>query len=875
MEWWTTLRLRWRSLLRRRELDRDLDEELRFHLAMKQAETGSDDAAAQRSFGSLVQYREACRELWTFAWLEVLWQDVRYALRGLRKNPGVTAIAVLSLALAIASNTAVFSIVNAVLLRALPYRDSGRIAMLWTTNALNGSLEQNTSVPNMEDWRARSHAFEEMAGYRINDAPLVEAGNPSAETEWTTYAFVSGNFFSLLGRGPLLGRLFGEPEFRSRTAVAVLSYRLWQQRFGGSASAIGKVLNVGGQEYEVIGVMPDGFRFPINETYLWVPGSLHPAWLPNHAKRDRRFWAVFGRLKHGASAAPAQSEMRFIAASLEKEYPAANEGLGVNVVPLQVQVNGKSVPFMLAILFAAVIFVLLIACANVANLLLARGLARGREIAVRTALGAGRSRIVRQLLTESLVLACAAGCLGLPLVAWSIRALTALAPANVARLDEVHIDGPVLLFTLAVSLVSGLLFGLAPGIRISSGDPNQSLHATSRNNAGAHSTRRMRSAFVVCQFALAVVLLSAAGLLIRSLIAVQSVDSGFGDRKVLTAHLRFSNTLRREQRAGLYKQAMTRLEQLPGVRAAGGVGSMFWQSAGKFGLRSVEGQTQQARADWTAMTWTTLSGEYFQALGVPLVRGRFFLESDRKDAPPVVIVNETMARRYWPGQDAVGKRIKGFDPRGQNDEWVIVAGVVKDVRSQGLERAPMAQIFEAQAQSLDETENLVVAGGRAEAVRAAIHALDRTAVIADFATLDERLRDQTAQRRFQTYLLAVFAAIALALAGAGIFGMMHYAVIQRTQEIGIRMALGAARGSVLQMVLKEGLTLAVIGAGLGIAGSLGLMRMISSLLFGVTAEDPLTFATVSVVLTAIALAGCYVPARRATKVDPLIALRHE
>jgi predicted permease len=881
---WTT---RLANLFRASKVAADIDEELQFHLdarvrdnlaaGMTAAEARQE---ARRRFGSPLRAREASRDADVLVWLETIAQDARYAIRGLRKNPGVTAVTVLSLGLAIGATTAIFSLVNAVLLRALPYSDSRRIAVLWTANGLNGALEQNTSPLNFEDWKARTHTFEDMAAYRESDGPLMRPGAPSVATEWAGYAWVTGNFFSLLGRAPAIGRTFGAEDVARRSPVAVLSDRLWRRSFGGAPSVIGTVVNIGGLNVEVIGVMAGGFWFPSKEIDIWVPETLSSRWQNTRGDRSARFGAVFGRLRPGVTLEQARSDMDSTAAQLRREYPGANDNLGVNVVPLQVQINGKSIPFMLAMLFGAVLCVMLIACANVANLQLARGLARGREVAVRAALGAGRRRIVRQLLTESLLLSCAGGGLGLALVVWIIQALTALAPRNIVRLDEVHIDLAVLVFAAVLSLTTGLLFGLAPAIRISGGESRDSLHATSRNLAGGQSMRGPRGAFVVCQFALAVVLLAGAGLLIRSLIAVQSVDPGFGDRDVVTAHLRFHNTLPRARRVALYKEGIARLGSLPGVRAVGAISTMFWNAdGGKFGLRAVEGRPPESREQWSALTWTTISGDYFQALGVPLVRGRFFTDQDRRESPPAVLINETMARRYWPREDAIGKRIKGFDARGQNDDWVTVVGVVKDVRSNGLERMAMAQIFEAQSQSLDETENLIVsaaaAAGIGEAIRKTIGGLDRTAVVSEIAPLNHVLTEQTTQRRFETYLLCAFAVLAMALAGAGIFGTMHYSVVQRTQELGIRVALGARRSQVLGMIFGEGVTLAAVGVGLGVAGSLALTRTLSSLLFGVTSEDPLTFAAVCVTLTALALAGCCVPAARAARVDPLIALRAE
>jgi putative ABC transport system permease protein len=553
---------------------------------------------------------------------------------------------------------------------------------------------------------------------------------------------------------------------------------------------------------------------------------------------------------------------------LTAEFPSANPNQGVRLVPLAAQIHGKTVPFMLGVLSGAVFLVLLIACANVANLLLARGAVRRQEIALRTALGAGKGRILRQLVTESMLLSCLAGALGLPFAALSIRALIALAPHGIARLGEAHMDGPVLVFSFGLSLATGLLFGLAPAMQISQ-------QVSNRQQTSGIDSRGMRRVFVVAQVALAVVLLTGAGLLIRSFVAVQSVDPGFRTYRVLAATLRFGNALPSDQRATLYREAMTRIGRLPGVRAAGAISTMFFTGDdAKFGLRAVQGRPLESREQWTTMKWATISGDYFQALGVPLVRGRFFNDQDTRNTTPVVIINETMAHRYWRGDDPIGRGLKGFDPRGRNDDWVRVVGVVKDMHSNGLERSPIAQIYEAQAQSLDSTENLVVRTDATVGVlRDAIGSLDNTAVLTDVTTLGAQLQQQNAPRRFQTLLLSLFAAVALALAGAGIFAVMHYSVAQRTKEIGIRMAIGAGRANVVRMILREGLLLVGVGGGIGLAGSLALSRSIRSLLFKVGPGDPITWSAVLILLAGIALFACFIPARRATQIDPIIALR--
>lgn len=859
------------NIIRPTRVRDEIDEELRYHINARTADNAAAGmrpeearADAVRRFGNAAVARDRSYEANIFVWLGTILQDLRYGARSLRLNPGVTVVVLLSLSLASGASTAIFSVVHTVLLRALPYQEPDRIAILWGTDTLNGSHENNTSVPNFEDWKKRTQTLENLASYRESDGSFTAKGEPG----WLEFAWVYGDFFNLLGRRPVLGRSFSADD--PDTHEVVLSYRLWRSQFGGSPNVIDQTVKLGGVDFQVVGVMPEGFAFPSEETLLWAPATALPNWQARRNERGSGFGPVIARLRPGATLDQARAEMELINHELVAGYPHENEDRGVLLVPLAAQIHGKTVPFMLAVLSGAVSLVLLIACANAANLLLARGAVRRQEIAVRSALGAGKGRIVRQLVTESMLLSFIAGALGLPFAALSIRALISLAPHGIARLGEAHIDAPVLIFSCCLSLATGLLFGLAPAIRIS-----QRVSNRQQQTSGIDS-RTMHRAFVVAQLGLAVVLLTGAGLLIRSFVAVQSVDPGFRTSRVLAAALRFSNALPRDRRAALYREAMTRIGRLPGVRAVGAISTMFFLGdEAKFGLRAVEGHHLESREKWTPMTWATISGDYFEALGVPLIRGRFFSEQDATNTTPVVIINETMARRYWPGEDPIGKGIKGFDPRGRNDEWVRVIGVVKDMHSTGLERSPIAQIFETQAQSLDETENMVVCtdATTVRVLRDTITSVDNTAVLTDVTTLGERLQEQNAPRRFQTLLLSLFAALALALAGAGIFAVMHYAVAQRTKEIGIRMALGASRANVVRMILQEGILLVAAGVGVGLAGSLALSRSIRGLLFEVGAGDPITLGAVSLLLAGIASLACYVPARRATRVDPMIALR--
>lgn len=858
------------NILRPARVRGEIEEELRYHIDARTADNIAAGlspegarADAVRRFGGATVALDKSHEANIFVRLETIVHDVRFGIRNLRSNPGTTIVALLSVALASGVSIAMFSVVHAVLLRALPYKDPDRIVMLWVTNTLNGAREMNASVPNFNDWMARSRTFGELAMYKEADASFTVNG----EADWTEYAWVYGDFFALLGRSPLLGRVFSSDA--NATHEVVLSYRLWQNRFGSSPNAIGRTMEVSGVEFQVVGIMPKDFGFPSNETQLWAPAAAFARdWRSHSERRQRGFGVVLGRLKAGVTLDQARAEMEVINRQLVAQYPKENEERGIRIVPLAAQIHGKTVPLMFAILSGAVLFILLIACANAANLLLARGAVRRREIALRTALGAGRQRILRQLITESILLSSLAGALGVPFAVWSIRVLVALAPHGIARLEETRVDASVLAFTIGLSLATGLLFGIVPAARISE-------ELSNRRQTAAADSRGMRRAFVVAQVALAVVLLTGAGLLIRSFVAVQSVDPGFRTSRVLAATLRFRNTLPREQRASLYREAMDRISQSPSVRAAGAVSTMFFKGdEAKFGLRAVEGRPPESREQWTPMTWSTISGDYFQALGVPIVRGRFFNDRDNSYTTPVVIINETMAQRYWPGDDPIGKGIKGFDARGQNDDWVRVIGVVKDMHSRGLERSPMAQIYEAQAQSLDETENVVVrTNATAGVLRDAIRSVDKSAVWADVTTMEDRLREQNAPRRFETVLLSLFAALALILAGAGTFAMMHYSVAQRRQEIGIRIAIGARQTDVVTMILREGLILVGVGLGIGLAGSLALARSIRTFLFEVGPGDPITLSGVSLLLVGIALLACYIPARRATRIDPMLALR--
>ncbi|MBZ5625523.1 MAG: ABC transporter permease [Acidobacteriia bacterium] len=623
MPWLHRLKHRINRLTRRRQLDRDLEDELQFHLDM----LAQDHPHPRRRFGNVTSMKEACRELWMFGSLEIWWQDLRYALRMLRKSPAFTTVAVLTLALAIGANTAIFSVVNGVMLRELPYRDAGRLAMLWST-AKDHADERRTSIPNFADWKSQSRSFESMAFYASEGATLIDPAD-RLEPETITYGDVAADFFGVLGVSPMLGRSLSEQDVTQGERVVVLSHDLWLKRYGGSPKALGERLDLNGKEYRVVGVMPGDFHFPSNNVQLWAPATTSE-WLHEHsAQRGRGTVVVFGRLKPQYSVAQAQAEMATISSRLERQYRETNDGLTVRVVPLQTQVLGRTVPFLLLVLFGAVFFVLLIACTNVANLLLARGAARQREFALRAALGAGRMRILRQMVTESTVLALCGGAIGLVLAGWGVHLLAVFGPRNIPRLDEIHVDARVVIFTLAVSVLSGVLFGLMPEWRDQAFRPGSTLKNTGRN---AHATG---NGLVIAEFALAVVLLTGAGLLIRSFQAVRAVDPGFQAQHVVTMELnsRWSDDF--------HEQVMSRIRTIPGVQFVGAINDIFFARGGKSlgvdTLDEVEGHAPEPRDRWRPLVITPLErrrlpgSRHAPAEGAPLLRSRWRARSAGSD----------------------------------------------------------------------------------------------------------------------------------------------------------------------------------------------------------------------------------------------------
>jgi putative ABC transport system permease protein len=806
-------------------------------------------------------------------WEDEMFQDLRLGVRMLVKHPSFTVIAVLTLALGIGANITIFSVVNAVLLRPLPYPDADRLVYLWSEAPAQSIRERASAYANVADWREQNKSFADIAVFD----PTVVTLTGAAEPERVMSVRASANFFPLLGVAPMLGRTFTAEEEQQKVRVIVLSYGLWQRRFGASPNALGQTLEIDGVSSQVIGVMPEHFKSG-EEIPIWEPHTLMPDWEAQKARRGTGSWQAVGRLKDQVSLAQAQTEMSTIAQRLEQAFPVANKGLGINLVPLHLQYTGSNVRQALWMLFGAVALVLLIACTNVANLMLARGIAREREMAIRLALGAGRMRLLRQLLTESAVLSLLGGAVGLLIASWGIRTILSFSPPNIRNLDSVTIDTRVLIFTTVVALLTGLLFGLAPALKISETQPGAALKE-GRSASGGIAGRRLRSLLLITEFSLAVVLLAGAGLLLRSFSKLQAVDPGFDSTQVLSMQLTPARNGTADGWRVFYQQLSERIAALPGVEAVGLTEEIF-RSGNPDGLITVEGASTEAVATARIPFSADVINEgFFQTLRVPLRQGRFFNAQDNQAAVPVTVINETMARRLWPGEQAVGKRFK-LGPAQAANPWLTVVGVAGDMRRQSLEQQPSAQIFRPYRQSPERRLILLVRTtgeptGLAPLVRSEIRALDQTVLINGIATLESQLDRRVAERRFQTWLLALFSALALLLSAVGIYGLMQQSVALRTREIGTRLALGAQPRTVLRLVIGQGMRLALCGIGIGLLAAFGLTRVLVSLLFGVTATDPATFIAAPLVLLLMALLASYLPARRATKIDPLVALRHE
>ena len=863
------------ALVRSRQMDREIDDEITSHLAEATEEyvqqgLSPEEArwAAQRSFGGVTQTKEVYREVRSFLWLQELPRDVRYALRTLRKSPTFTMTAAATLALAIGANTTMFSVLNAVLLRPLPYRAPEQLAMLWTEDPTQNLHEGRSALWDVEQWLTQSQSFADMATFDSVTTTLTAAEG----TEQIVGASTSPNLLSLLGVQPVRGRNFSSEETEAQKRLVLISHRFWQARFGGSSDAIGATLVLNGLPSQIIGILPADFQIARLDADVWEPHTTR------RSVRGGQTWFVVGRLRPTVTFDQAQTEMSAIARRLNDQLPAAEASRGITVVPLSLYMVRPQSRLALWMLGGAVFCVFLIAAANVTSLSLARSTARAREMAVRAALGASAGRIVRQLLTESVVLGAVSGLIGTLLASVGIDLIRAFGPVNLPRLKEVSLDLRVLGLALAMSLLAGILVGLAPAMTAMRRDLRPSGEEGGRSVAGGTSSRRIRRALVVAEFALAIVLLVGAGLLVRSWWHVTDIDPGFRPERVLVMNITAPPTFSvPAQRTDLYHRVLEQIQAVPGVESAGIIDDLFTGNPREQAL-TVE---RDAGTVFERLVFTRdeVSADFFRTLGTPLLRGRIFSIGDRPEAPRVAIINDALARRSWPGQDPVGRRFK-FGPRDSDGPWFTVVGVVGNMRRQGLEREALPQMFVSLAQNpasrnvdlfirTSSDDPLAMAG----ALRAAVGRVEKNAAISGMAPLEQQLGTYLTQRRFQTSLLTGFSVVALLMAAVGIYGLIQYSVATRTQEIGLRMALGAEAGHIFRMIIGEGLTLSLTGVALGLVGAWWLGRAGSSLLSGVTASDPLTFTTVSLLLTAVAIAACYFPARRAMTVDPIVALR--
>ncbi len=808
--------------------------------------------------------------------MESFVRDVRYGIRTLARTPGFTAVVVLTLALGIGANTAIFSVLNAVVLRPLPFHDPERLVMIWETDPPRGNMQSVASYPSVQDWRSQSRSLKYIATFLPQMHTLTGVERP----EPLEGARVSAEFFPMLGVRPALGRTFLPEDDRVGAAnVAILSDDLWRRRFGGDPAVVGGTLSLDGIEFTVVGVLPAGFDFPVRiaGAEVWTPTALDESFLP---ERGLRVVMAAGRLKPGVTLAQGQADMDAVIRSLQEQHPRIYEESGIRLVPLHEQVVGDVRPALL-IFLGAVGLVLLIACANVASLLLARGAGRRAEFAVRAAVGAGRLRLVRQLLTESVLISLFGGALGVLVALWGLETLVAVVPAELPRAGQISLDGRVLAFAAAITLLTGLLFGLAPVLGVLRRDLHESFKEAGRAQ-GVPARHGLRGALVVAEVALALTLLAGAGLLTRSFQRLVNVDPGFDTGNLLTFYMDagFSKPMNSPQRAALYEEIRERLAALPGVESVvAGTSLPLWGSRIGFGV-VIEGRPDPSPSEVQSARYCAVTTGYFRSLGIPLLKGRTFTDRDRLGSPGVMVINEAMARRFFPDEDPLGQRIgAGMILWEDEPRSFEIVGIVGDAR-ESLSSEPQPYMY---VPSLQQTwpfmafalRSTVDPGRLVGAVRAEVASLTREEAAFEFMTMDERSATGVAQQRFAMFLLAAFGAVALILAALGIYGTLSYFVAQRTHEVGVRMALGAQRGSVLRLVLKRGLTLTAIGLLIGLVVSLASARVLSSQLYETDPTDPISFIAVSLLLGIVALLACFLPAHRATRVDPVVALRCE
>jgi putative ABC transport system permease protein len=887
-----------RSLLRKSEMERELDDELRLHieqqteqnvrLGMSPEEAGD---AARKAFGGVEQAKERSRDARGMRWLEELWQDLRYGARMLKKNPSFAMISVLTLAVGIGANSAIFSVVNAVLLNPFAYPDADRIMDLSTYEPAQPEYERGVSYPNFLAWQKQQSVFTHLAAEGFQSFHLTGGGEP----EIINGAPISPETFSLLEVPPYLGRVFTAEDNRLDSArTATLSYAFWQRRFGGESGVIGRTMLLDNQVYTIIGVMPPRFKFGWAD--VWVPIGLFP-----NTVRTASYYQVVGRLKPGVRIEQARAEMNAISARLAKQYPESSIDVGVRVTPLSEKVTREIRPSLLA-LMGAVVFVLLIACANVANLLIARAAAREKELAIRAALGAGRWRLVRQLLLESLSLATLGGLAGFLLARWGVELLLKLAPKDLIPGEAViGVDLQTLGFTLLLTLLTTLICSLLPALRFSKGAVLDGLKEGARLSTSASGNQRMRGALVTLEVALSVILLIGAGLLIKSFARLQQVEFGFKKESLLAINLKFSPGKYDQPQLleNFFRDVLERVNATPGVESAAFMNGAPFTGSGVVIPLVREGQSFSHLQEISNrhIRYYVVYGDLVNALGSPPIAGRGFTPQDTSTSEPVAIINQAAAEKYFPGENPLGKRIRlgvpekliqpGMPEGFKKLRWLTVVGVVKNLRESGsswlqefqaagytplAQAPPIPVIFNISTLLVRSSKDPVPL---VNTVRRQIHSVDPYLPLANVATMEDLIDDSFKPQRFNAFLMGLFAALALLLAVVGLYGVLSYTVVQRRHEIGVRMALGAQSRSIVLLVLKQGLRLTILGVAIGLAGAFGLTRLIERLLFGVSATDPLTFILIALLLTLVAMLACWMPARRAAKVDPLVALRTE
>ena len=814
--------------------------------------------------------------------METLLQDIRYGIRMLAKNPGFTAIAILTLALGIGANTAIFSVINAELLRPLPFRDPSQLVRVASANARIHTVSGAVSYPDFADWRSQNHIFQDMAAYVDSSFALTGTAQPAH----LQGASITADMFNLLGASPELGRTFLPEDDEPHHHVVILSHGLWKERFGGDPQIIGRVITLDNSAYTVVGVMPASFQYLLQREApaLWSSFSpLRESTTDSPTMADQReahFLRVIARMKPGVTVAEAQANMDVITSSLAKQYPDSNKYFGARVVSEQEELTHSLRPA-LFVMMVAVGFVLLIACVNVANLLLARATGRTREIAIRSALGAGRQRVVRQLLTESFLLALMAGTLGLLLAVWGSAALVRFSPENLPRIAEIQMDGWVLAFTMGLALLTGMLFGLAPALQVSHANIVDALKEGALSSTAGRGRHALRSSLVVIEMALALVLLVGSGLLIRSLVQLQNVNPGFDAHNVMTSNVDLPDAKYSDaKKAQYFKELMPQLKALPGVQSAGGI---YPLPMGGDEIRTsfqIEGHPV-AKSEEPHTSLRDITPDYFATMRIPILQGRDFGAQDEVASTPVIIINEALARQFFPGENPIGKHMKPEVGSGTTEPLMReIVGVVGNVKFHDLsdEWAPESYIPYAQISFGSLT--LVVRTEQdphslAKPIAETVRSLDKDLPTYAPKTVDEYLNGTIAQPRFNTYLLGIFAALAMLLTAVGLYGVISYSVAQRTHELGIRMALGGQPGDMLRLIVGQGLRLASYGVGIGLVAAFALTHFLSSMLFGISATDPISYVAVVSLLLVVVVVACYVPARRAMRVDPMVALRYE